>query len=243
MEPKSLLSILLHSEQNVSETQHSVCCTTLFTDLGEVRSYFISFMMNECLSLLLKKPLSTVPGSEHGREETRHRLKGRGQIDEKEPRTKVVYQISWLLLTWPAVATVKQKGCSCFQPKLYLSVRCLQVNQILQHKETGVPLNYNTGNFAMLSCVVVMFTFVSDQWKNMISCNSRTENCTSCAGLNSFRHSCRQAFILNTSCSKKRTWMGKLPFVPQCWIWLEWSPTPEDKGGKPDVSDPIEGII
>lgn len=92
-----------------------------------------------------------------------------------------------------------------------------------------------------------MFTFVSDQWKNMISCNSRTENCTSCAGLNSFRRSCRQAFILDTSCSKNRrlhwTWMGKLPFVPQCWIWLEWSPTPEDTGGKPDVSDPTEGII
>lgn len=31
--------------------------------------------------------------------------------------------------------------------------------------------------------------------------------------------------------------------MPQCWIWLEWSPTPEDKGGKPDISDPIEGII
>lgn len=72
----------------------TLCHTTLFTDLGEARSYFISFMINKCLSLLLKKSLSTVPGSEHGREETGHRLKGRVQIDDKEPRTKVVYQIS-----------------------------------------------------------------------------------------------------------------------------------------------------
>lgn len=70
MEHKSLLSILLHTEQNVCEIHHSVCCTTLITDLGEARSYFVSFMISKCLSLLLKKSLSTVPGSEHGREET-----------------------------------------------------------------------------------------------------------------------------------------------------------------------------
>lgn len=68
-------------------------------------------MINKWLSLLLRKSLSTVPDSEHGREETGQSLEGRGQTEATEPRTQVVLQTPWLDVHLTSADCAKQEAC------------------------------------------------------------------------------------------------------------------------------------
>lgn len=68
-------------------------------------------MINKWLFLLLRKSLSTVPDSEHGREETGQSLEGKGQTEATEQRTQVVLQTSWLGVHLIAADHAKQEAC------------------------------------------------------------------------------------------------------------------------------------
>lgn len=68
-------------------------------------------MINKWLFLLLRKSLSTVPDSEHGREETGQSLEGRGQTEATEQRTQVALQTSRLDVPLAAADRALKEAC------------------------------------------------------------------------------------------------------------------------------------